>query len=145
MPLVRHAIVLLLSGIMGVVPALAGDVPSTIFGRYTGMKCPKDDATCISTTASDLVQVTRLGGGGIKVSARIIFGQGHTCQMEGNAEWSDGKLTLRADGLIPNEPCELQARIQGPILTLDDPGGRCQVVYCGARGAFRGAHFTRRQ
>ena len=113
--------------------------------RYTGTKCPAQDTSCLSTAASDVARVSRLAGGGSKLSVRIVFGQGHICQMEGPAQWRDGTLILRADALDPNAPCELHAKIQGSILTLEDTGGRCQPVYCGARGMLQGARFTRRQ
>jgi hypothetical protein len=116
-----------------------------MFGQYAGAKCPKNDTICQPTAPSDLVQVTRGTGGRAKISVHIVFDQGHTCGLDGDAEWTGHAFVLRADGLDASTPCELVVRIQGSSLSLDDQGARCQPVYCGARGVLTGTRFIKRR
>jgi len=145
MPVTRHYLAGLLSTLACPLAAVAAEAPAAVFGQYAGAKCPKNNTTCVPANPSDQVHVARGTDGKAKVSVRIAFGQGHTCRMDGNAEWTGDKFTLRADGLDPNAPCELALKIQGSMLTLEDPDSRCQPVYCGARGVFNGTRFVRRR
>ncbi|HVG20552.1 MAG TPA: hypothetical protein VNI02_15995 [Blastocatellia bacterium] len=127
-------------------PCAAKSRPA-LFGEYIGMGCPAKGKTapCIPTKATDRVRISRGKDANATVNIKIVFAEGHTCTLEGRASWSDGRFTLRADGLDPNKPCQLVLRIRGSVLTLEDPGGLCREVYCGARGAFDGARFKKRR
>jgi hypothetical protein len=125
-----------------------------MFGQYSGTACPREpvrsdpagnEPACLPTTSSDLVRIARGPGGSANVNVRIVFGQGNTCQIDGDAEWRDGAFILRAEGLEAAAPCELAVRIRGAVATLDDEGSRCQPVYCGVRGMFSGARFVKRR
>jgi hypothetical protein len=126
-------------------PAIAAEAPAVVFGQYSGTTCPKNDPACLPTKPSDLVHIARGPDGRAKVSVHIVFGQGNTCHLDGNAEWRGSEFVLRADGLEVSEPCELVARVQGSVLMLEDQGSRCQPVYCGVRGVLTGARFVKRR
>jgi hypothetical protein len=132
---------------LGIWPHIcAAKPPSTVFGEYIGIGCPtKDKAdTCLPTKSTDRVRILRGQGADATVNVKIVFDKGHICTLEGRATWTDGRFTLRADGLDPNKPCQLVLRVSGSVLTLEDPGGLCRAVYCGTRGALDGARFKKK-
>jgi hypothetical protein len=145
---IRHVLSLGICVIgLGIWPHLClAKPPTTVFGEYTGIGCPTKGKTgsCLTTKATDRVRILRGKGADATVNIKIVFAQGHTCTLEGRAEWSDGRFTLRADGLDPNKPCQLVLRIRGSVLTLEDSEGLCREVYCGMRGAFNGARFKKK-
>jgi hypothetical protein len=127
--------------------ARAEETPSAVFGQYSGAGCGRDsarsDPPCLSAAASDQVQLSRNFDGSANVTVRLVFGQGNACQLDGVADWRDGAFVTRREGLEGG--CELVIRIKGTMAILEDQGGRCQPVYCGARGAFTGARFVKRR
>lgn len=120
--------------------------PSSVFGKYAGIGCPAKGKAdpCLPTKATDSIRILAAKDADAMVSIRIVFDRGHLCILEGRADWSDGRFTLRAEGLDPNKPCQLVLRISGSVLTLEDQGGLCREVYCGMRGAFDGARFRKK-
>jgi len=122
------------------------EAPATVFGEYVGSSCPpKTEATtCVLTKASDHVSILHDQETEAKINVKIVFDKGHICALEGRAVWSEGSFMLHADGLDPTKPCQLLLQIKGSELTLEDAGGLCREVYCGARGTFEGARFKKR-
>ena len=105
--------------------AVAQGPPDSVYGVYT-------------KHTGDSVRVGKLADGKVSVSCRLIFGAGQTCELEGQADWKDNLLTLRADGLEDSKPCALELRFAGGKVTLKDTGNNCRPVYCGSRGTFEG-------
>jgi hypothetical protein len=120
--------------------------PKTLFGEYVGIGCPAESkaGACLPTKPTDRVRLSRGKDEQATVSVKIAFDRGHSCELEGSATWSDGRFTIRADGLDPKKPCQLVLRISGSVLTLEDPEGLCREVYCGTRGMFDGARFKKK-
>jgi hypothetical protein len=144
----RHGVSLgICALVLGISPHLcAAKPPPSVFGDYAGIGCPANGTPdgCLPTTATDRVRILRgKGGRDATVIIKIVFAEGHTCTLEGSADWSDGAFTLRADGLDPNKPCQLVLHISRSVLTLEDSGGLCRDVYCGTRGALDGARFKK--
>ena len=133
-------------GVAMITPEVSNaEPPTSIFGIYSGAGChelTKTDA-CLPTTLRDRVILRQNKQNDAMVSIKIIFDGGHSCSISGEATWSDGIFKLRAEGLEPDKPCMLQLRVSKNRLDLLDEGGFCREVYCGTRGAFDGARFSR--
>ncbi len=123
--------------------ALAAEGQPDNFGVYVGAGCPKGDLVCVPTTKSDVVRIDRTTDGRAKVSLRISYDRGHTCNFEGAGTWEGGSLKLVAEGLEPTQPCELKLIITGTALEIEDAEQRCRAVYCGSRGTLEGTRFRR--
>lgn len=126
-----------------------GAPPPETLGVYTGGGCPKlpnQNVACVAAEASDRVVISRKNHGKLYFTAKIVFGHGHTCTIKGPAAWSDSEhgYTVTAEGLDPQKPCRLIARLDGNLLALEDSGGFCREVYCGSRGAFDGLAFRKK-
>ena len=120
--------------------------PDPVFGDYS--RRLMTSATGRSSrqrvgNQSDRISILRSQDSDAKVVVSLTFDQGQVCELEGNAVWANGRLTLTADGLDETKPCQLVLRLNGPVLTLQDTEARCQGAYCGTRGAFDGARFQK--
>lgn len=122
------------------------ETPATAFGEYVGSGCPSKAkaTTCLPTKASDHVSILHGQETEAKINIKIVFDKGHICALEGGAMWSEGSFKVHADGLDPEKPCQLLLQIKDSELTLEDVGGLCREIYCGARGTFEGARFKKR-
>jgi hypothetical protein len=142
---VAWAIYLMFFGILAY-DCAAQRPPATVFGEYRGAGCPAGNKTdCLSTKRTDRVRILRGRGGQSSIRINLVFEQGHTCSLEGQAVWSNNRFVINAEGIDPQKPCRLTVRIKGSILTLEDARGNCREVYCGVRGAFQGARFRKVQ
>lgn len=123
----------------------ASEPPSSVFGEYHGAGCPSkgQPGSCLPTGASDRIRILPGEGADALVNVKIVFEKGHSCTLEGEATWVEDHFTLRADGLDPAKPCQLELRLSDSELKLNDAGARCREVYCGTRGAFDGARFKK--
>jgi len=121
----------------------AGDTDSPI-GEFRGAGCPKGDLSCVPTTTSDKISVSRTGDATLSVAITIKFDRGHSCSLQEPGTWEKGRLSVRAEGVSPDKPCILNLRRDGRFLYLDDLEQRCRSLYCGTRGTLEGTRFERK-
>jgi hypothetical protein len=125
--------------------AYAAKPPATIFGEYVGFTDKsKSSGQYLPTKKTDKIQISRSSTADAKVTISMTFDKGQSCELEGDAVWTNGQLTVKADGLDEAKPCQLVLRINGAIVTLQDSGMYCREVYCGARGTFDKARFQKK-
>ena len=132
---------------IGIVPDVSiAAPPSAAFGEYIGAGCPRKGAvdSCLPTTRTDHLRISSDTDARATVNVKIVFDKGQSCGLKGKATWTNGYFRVQADGMDPDKPCQLGLHIDGPVLTLEDPGAMCREVYCGTRGAFEGARFKKR-
>jgi hypothetical protein len=80
------------------------------------------------------IQVTEKANGRIGVSLKLYYSNGHTCQMNKDAKWSEDHLAIVAEGLDANRQCRLNLFFENGHVLLKDEGLQCAPVYCGTRG-----------
>jgi uncharacterized protein len=117
--------------------------PGTLLGRWTNtheMAGFEDGETVSHGKVEDAVTVARGEGNELRLSAELSFFNGHTCTLEGDAEWVGGEL--RVPALDDGEACVLVVRVDGATMTLRDPGFGCKSN-CGMRGGFEGYELKR--
>lgn len=130
----------------------AEEAPKNAIGAYKGSGCASPGKEgekvnrCVPAGKSDRVTISQAKDGALKMKARIVFDHGHICSAEGPATWSetDKSFVLTAEGMDPQKPCRLAAHLDGKMLTLEDVGGSCRDVYCGAGGTFDGLVFKKK-
>lgn len=106
--------------------------PKTIFGVYG------DADRSRARLGRNSVRISRRSEGKIGVALKLYYANGHTCQLDKEGEWKDGYLLVVADGLSPNEACQLEGSFSQGRIRLTDEAGRCARVYCGTRGKLDG-------
>jgi uncharacterized protein len=99
-----------------------------------GYECSGETTSSISVTAHD---------DGLHVALELYFFNGHQCNLEGTADWQDGKLFVKG----PPEPmqCMLELYSDGQHIASrvsDEMSDACQQ-YCGARGTLDHASLTK--
>jgi hypothetical protein len=125
-------------------PSRAQSVLPQITGEFVGSGCPKGDLGCVPTVTSDKVNIFRTRVGELRVSIRIAFDRGQSCRLDATADLVDDAVKIHADGINPDQPCELILRRSGRALTLEDAGQHCREVYCGSRGTFDATRFHKK-
>jgi len=95
-------------------------------------------------TGEDILEIVKISPNTAYVRAHLDFFNGHTCGLFGVADLEGDSLVYRD----PTEPpaghgrCVLTFSVTPDKLVFDDGEGTCQS-YCGARGSFHGAAFSR--
>jgi hypothetical protein len=115
-------------------PQAVESAPKRIFGLYGP-----------AGSGRDSIRVIPGSKGQVSVAIKLYYDNGHTCQLDRSGAWTGDHVTVTADGLNPNEPCQLNAYFpQGRIL-LKDEGLRCAPVYCGTRGKLDAVSLIRKR
>jgi hypothetical protein len=118
--------------------------PAKAFGSYVGAGCAKPAAAdCLLTDGRDRLVISHDKDGSVVAGIKLVFDRGISCRLKVRASWVEDHFLMRAEGIDPAKPCELELLVNGPHVQLQDQGGRCREVYCGAGGAFDGARFRK--
>jgi uncharacterized protein len=99
-----------------------------------GHECSGETTSSISVTAHD---------DGLHVAMELYFFNGHQCNLEGTADWKDGKLLVK--GPPEAMQCRLELYSDGRHITSrvsDEMSDACQQ-YCGARGTLNRASLEK--
>lgn len=117
--------------------------PSSIFGHYIGAPCSKDALDCILTLRSDYVDIVRNSKQAARVVIHISFGHGQLCSLDRPVVWMGDHLLLLDERNSFDIKCALEIHFNGNKINLLDPHNACRDLYCGSRGSFSGAYFSR--
>jgi hypothetical protein len=122
----------------------AADTQASRSELFKGLACAKDDLECVDLKSTDRVRIRALGGNAYSVDVEIRFVGGHTCGFKGQGVSVGPNIVVSADGLTSNSRCEMTLDRSRPNrLRLTDKDEQCRKVYCGQRGRFTGATFSR--
>ena len=115
--------------------------PASIFGRYSEkepvcVSIPDTDKYDCSSTATQesYVDIQPGPGKSVNVKSELIFFQGHTCKIQGRAEWVDGALRLPR---LNHSRCVLQLRFKKGKVVAEDPANICTTAFCSALSGFQ--------
>jgi hypothetical protein len=127
------------------------DPPQTIYGNYARQvedcyigSSNEEKPVCEKNKVRDFLIITKGKNKSIDLKLKLHFFNGHTCEMDGPARWSNGHLEVidfNADGTP--DFCYLDVEVSKLRITLHDPDGKCTRGYCGTRGMLEGVILER--
>lgn len=92
--------------------------------------------------AEDVLNLRKVGTDRLVFDFRLLFDNGHSCNMEGEALRQGGWYVHRepvevydlASNSLVKKPCVLRIGLAKGRVRLEDVGGHCRWGYCGAQG-----------
>jgi hypothetical protein len=82
----------------------------------------------------------KLATGSVYIRLHLEFFNGHVCNFHGVATYEGGAFVYRRPR-ADRSTCALSIRPGGAEVVIEDPGGSCKDLFCGARGGLGGTKF----